>query len=243
MIEHRGGARDTTVRGPAPPRSDPVANHIEAVQAMLTFFDEDARGTPPILPPDRGAQAALGAGGSGPRRTWPRLPWRRGGVRAADGQVGDLPVPARRAEPDRDVRSQDDRPGRDPQRHRRGRTRRCPASPSAAPSRSWRRWPTSSPSSARYVTGDGNHDIKPVVGQRHASAPTSARSTPASPGATIPTTGMPTNVAAVPARRRCRRRSRARRASASSTSTGTLGAAYAPFDPRRRRRRCRRTCS
>ncbi len=56
-------------------------------------------------------------------------------------------------------------PAGHPQRHRRGRRPRCPASPSAARSRSWPSWPTSSTVVRSFVTGDGNHDIKPIVGR------------------------------------------------------------------------------
>ncbi len=122
------------------------------------------------------------------------------------------------------------RPGRasaaPPARSPRG----CPASPSAAPSRGWPPWPTSSTVVRSFVPGDGNHDIKPVVGRdtfganlgsvyarmagdqprrhRHADQRGSCSRAPSTPA-----------------------RSRAPMTFGKFGDTGPFGAAYAPFDP------------
>lgn len=80
-----------------------------------------------------------------------------------------------------------------------------------------------------FTTGDGNHDIKPVVGRDTLGANLGSVFARAA-GASHPKTGMPTNVLLLP------------RAVDPSTQpgtmgfgkfgdTGALGAAYAPFDP------------
>jgi hypothetical protein len=80
-----------------------------------------------------------------------------------------------------------------------------------------------------FVTGDGNHDIKPVVGKDTFGANLGAIYARVA-GTNHPVTGLPTNVALYP---------QAVDASTRPTtmnfgkfdSTGALGAAFAPFDP------------
>ena len=92
-----------------------------------------------------------------------------------------------------------------------------------------RRWRTRQRFVRSFTTGDGNHNIKPVVDKAPMER-TSDRSIPGSRGANRAATGMPTNVALYP------------RAVDDSTmpaikqfgefeSTGALGSAYAPFAP------------
>ena len=143
---------------------------------MLTFFDRDDREAAATSSASgvgraRGGRADLGRPGR------PAGAGRGPGARAADGQVGDLPVPARRPEPVRDVRPEDGRARGHPQRHGRGRHpdprrdlrrvvpparragrparrssgRSCPATPTTTSSRSSAATP-SAPTSARVYS-------------------------------------------------------------------------------------------
>ena len=131
---------------------------------MLTFCDRDESGSRRDFLRVGALSRRGGRADDGPgRRCGARAEGRA--MPGPDGQVGGLPVPARRAEPVRDVRPEDDRPGRDPQRHRRDPDRASPASRSARRSRSSPSWPTGSAVVRSFVPGDANHDIKPIVGK------------------------------------------------------------------------------
>ena len=114
-------------------------------------------------------------------------------------------------------------------------TTRSPASPSAAS------FPKLAALADRlavvrsFVPGDAQPRHQAGRRPRHASARTSARVYARVAGANHPDTGMPTNVAPVPAGRRSVDAAGHARASAASTPPARLGAAYAPFDPGRRR--------
>ena len=155
------------------------------------------------------------------------------------GSQRHLPLPARRAEPDRDVRSEDGGAGRDPQRHRRDSDRASRASPSAARSRSSRSWPTGSRSSARSCPATPiTTSSRSSAGTR--SARTSARSTRASPARTIPRPACRATSLLLPAGRRSDDAGRHDERSASSRRPARSAPATAPFVPGGGGR-CRRT--
>ncbi len=80
-----------------------------------------------------------------------------------------------------------------------------------------------------FVTGDGNHDIKPVV-SRHSSGANLGSIAAHVAGLNHPVTGMPTNVALFP--RAVDPSTQAEtRSFGNLTATGTFGAATAPFVP------------
>ena len=89
---------------------------------------------------------------------------RAGDARAPDGQVGDLPVPARRPEPVRDVRPEDGPPRGHPERHGGGRH----ALPGVTFGGSFPRLAALADRLTvvrSFVPGDANHDLKPLVGR------------------------------------------------------------------------------
>ena len=106
---------------------------------------------------------------------------------------------------------------------------RIPASPSAA------RSPSSAPLADKvsivrsYVPGDGNHDIKPVVGRDTFGANLGSVYSRVA-GRNHPDTGMPTNVLLFP-RAVDPTTQAGTQAFGNFAATGMLGAGYAPFDP------------
>jgi uncharacterized protein (DUF1501 family) len=80
-----------------------------------------------------------------------------------------------------------------------------------------------------FTTGDGNHDIKPVVGRDTFGANLGSIYARVA-GANHPDTGMPTNVLLLP-RSVDRTTQAGQMAFGRFSSTGMLGSAYAPFDP------------
>jgi hypothetical protein len=80
-----------------------------------------------------------------------------------------------------------------------------------------------------YATGDGNHDIKPIVGRHTAGANLGSIYSRVA-GTNDPRTGMPTNVAVFP-RAVDESTQAATEVFGKWEATGPLGAAYAPFVP------------
>jgi len=80
-----------------------------------------------------------------------------------------------------------------------------------------------------FTTGDGNHDIKPIVGRNSANANLGSIYARIA-GSNRPDTGMPTNVALFPRAVDAERLER-QKAFGDFTATGNLGAGYAPFMP------------
>ena len=154
---------------------------------------------------------------------------RRAAKAACDRQVGDLPLHARRTKPDRDVRSQDDGPCGHLQRQRRGGQFDCRRHLRLGISALGRPWAHATTIVRSFRDGDGNHDIKPIVGKATGGANLGSLYARIA-GANRPHSGMPTNVALYP---------RAVEPAAQPAikqfgefeSAGPFGTAYSPFAP------------